>query len=152
MSLPISGTGKGKKTMKMYVLDSYALLCLFDRKRKAEKEAIISYLEDAERKKIKLYLSKINEGEVFYRLYKYLGGQIAKGFREDLRKGLFPVEVVSVNDKRAEGASVIKALYRVSYADAFCIELAKEMNLPVITGDPEFEEVLSLIKTVPLQS
>jgi hypothetical protein len=33
--------------MKMLILDSYALLCLFDKKRRTEKEAIMSYLEDA---------------------------------------------------------------------------------------------------------
>lgn len=138
--------------MKMFVLDSYVLLCLFDKKRRSEKEAITKYLEDAEKNRIKLYISKMNEGEVFYRLYKYLGGPIATGFREDLKRGLFPLHVVSVNDKRAEAASVIKAQYPVSYADAFCIELAKDMNLPVITDDPEFKSVGNIIKVIPLTS
>lgn len=136
--------------MKMFILDSYALLCLFDSKRKAENKAIRKYLEDAESGNIKLYLSKINEGEVFYKLYKYLGGSIALGFREDLKRGLFPVNVVSVNDKKTEEASRIKAKYPVSYADAFCIELAKDMNLPIITGDPEFESVKEIVKVAPL--
>ena len=74
------------------------------------------------------------------------------GFREDLKRGLFQMEVVSVNDKRAEAASMIKAQYPVSYADAFCIELAKDMNLPVITGDPEFECVGNIVKIIPLSS
>ncbi len=138
--------------MKMYVLDSYALLCLFDRKRKAEKEAVARYLEEAERGKTKLYLSKINEGEVFYRLYKHLGPPIASGFRSDLKSGMFPIHVVPVNDKRAEEASLIKAKYSVSYADAFCIELARDMRLPVVTGDPEFEIVKDIIQLQPLIS
>jgi len=138
--------------MKMFILDSYALLCLFDKKRRPEKEAVIKYLEDAEKKRIKLYISKVNEGEVFYKLYKYLGGPIATGFREDLKRGLFPLHVVSVNDKRAEAASLIKAQYPISYADAFCIELAKDMNLPVITDDPEFESVGNIIKIIPLST
>ncbi|KXK32985.1 MAG: PIN domain protein [Candidatus Brocadia sinica] len=138
--------------MKMFILDSYTLLCLFDKKRRSEKEAVIQYLEDAEKDRIKLYISKMNEGEVFYKLYKYLGGPIATGFRKDLKRGLFPLHVVSVNDKRAEAASVIKAQYPVSYADAFCIELAKDMNLPVITDDPEFKSVENIIKVIPLTS
>lgn len=136
--------------MKMFILDSYALLCLFDRKRKSEREAVTKYLADAEKGRIKLYISKINEGEVFYKLYKYLGSSIALGFRDDLKRGLFPLNVVSVNDKRAEGASVIKAKYPVSYADAFCIELAKDMNLPIITGDPEFDSVKDIIGIVAI--
>jgi predicted nucleic acid-binding protein len=131
--------------MKTYILDSYALLCLFDKKRKREKDAIVALLEQAERKKIGLIVSKINEGEVFYRLFKYLGPQIAQGFREDLKAGMFPITVAAVNDKRAEAASVIKAGHPISYADAFCIALAKEMNHPVITGDPEFESVKDVI-------
>lgn len=147
---PIFGTRRRKKRVKMFILDSYALLCLFDKKRKSEKEAVIKRLEDAEKGRLKLYMSKINEAEVFYKLYKYLGSPIATGFREDLKRGIFPLNVVSVNDRRAEEASVIKAKYSVSYADAFCIELAKDMNLPVITGDPEFESVKNIIKVIPI--
>lgn len=134
----------------MLILDSYALLCLFDKKRKAEKNAVMKCLEDAEKGRIKLYISKINEGEVFYKLYKYLGEAVATGFRADLRRGMFPLQVVPVNDKRVDEASAIKAKYPVSYADAFCIELAKDMNLPVVTGDPEFASVRDIIKLQPL--
>jgi len=134
----------------MLILDSYALLCLFDKKRRAEKDAVTKYLEDAEKGKVKLYISKINEGEVFYKLYKYLGEEVATGFRADLKRGMFPIHVVPVNDKRVDEASAIKAKYPVSYADAFCIELARDMSLPVVTGDPEFASVKDLIKLQPL--
>ena len=132
----------------MFVLDSYALLCLFDRKRPKERKTIISYLEKAEKGEIQLYLSKINEGEIFYKLFKYVGEPVARGVREDLRRGIFPINLVSVNDKRAEGASEIKAHYPVSYADAFCIELAREMNSPILTGDPEFEGVKNIVEVL----
>ncbi len=136
--------------MKMLILDSYALLCLFDKKRQAEKDAVMKYLENAERGKIKLYISKVNEGEVFYKLYKYLGAEIAAGFRADLKRGMFPLQVVPVSDKRVDDASLIKAKYPVSYADAFCIELAMDMNLPVVTGDPEFAVVKDVVAVQPL--
>lgn len=38
----------------------------------------------------------------------------------------------------------------MSDADAFCIELAKDMNLPIITSDPEFESVGNIVKIMPL--
>ncbi|MCL4491102.1 MAG: type II toxin-antitoxin system VapC family toxin [Nitrospirae bacterium] len=134
----------------MFILDSYALLCLFDRKRKKEGHIVKKHMEEAEAGGKRLLLSKINEGEVFYKLYKYLGRGIAYGFREDLRQGLIPVQVVSVNDKRAEAASEIKANYPVSYADAFCIALAVEMGMPVLTGDPEFRSAQDIIEIVEL--
>ena len=136
--------------MKTYILDSYAVLCLFDKKRTREREAVALLLERAEKGKAGLVLSKINEGEIFYRLYKHLGPQFALGFREDLKAGLFPIKVIPVNDARAEEASVIKAKYPVSYADAFCIALAKETNHPVITNDPEFESVMDFVTVMPL--
>ncbi len=134
----------------MFILDSYALLCLFDRKRKKEGHIVKKHMEEAEAGGKRLLLSKINEGEVFYKLYKYLGSGIAYGFREDLRQGLIPVQVVSVNDKRAEAASEIKANYPVSYADAFCIALAVEMGMPVLTGDSEFRSAQDIIEIVEL--
>jgi predicted nucleic acid-binding protein len=132
----------------MFILDSFALLCLFDKKRPKARQTIVHYLERSEREEIRLYLSKINEGEIFYKLYKYLSESIARGFREDLRNGVIPVQVVPVNDKRVERASEIKANYPVSYADAFCIELARDRTLPVITGDPEFEAVTNIVDVV----
>jgi len=132
----------------MFILDSFALLCLFDKKRPKEKKIIIHYLEKAEKGEIRLYLSKINEGEIYYKLFKSIGEPIARGVREDLKKGIFPITIVAVNDKRVERASEIKAQYPVSYADAFCIELAKEMNLPILTGDPEFERVKTIVEVI----
>jgi len=125
----------------MLILDSYALLCLFDKKHPDEQNKIKQYLADAEKGKVKLYMAKINEGEVFYRLYKYLGEPVAVGFRDDIKSGVVPITVISVNDKRAERASEIKAKHPLSYADAFCVELAEDMAIPMVTGDPEFESV-----------
>lgn len=135
----------------MFILDSYSILCLFDRKRHKEGSVIKKHMEDAEKGKVELYVSKINEGEIFYKLYKYLGESVAFGFREDIKNGIIPVNIVSVNDKKVEKASEIKAKYQVSYADAFCIELARDMNKPVITGDSEFENVREIIEVVWLK-
>lgn len=138
--------------MKTYILDSYAVLCLFDGKRKPEGRSMMKYFEEAEAGKAKLYLSKVNEGEIYYKLYKYMGEEVANGFREDLKRGLLPLIVVSVNDKRVERASEIKARYPVSYADAFCIELAWNMGLPVVTNDPEFQSVRGIVEVIPLST
>lgn len=75
--------------MKTYILDSFALLCLFDGNRPKEKEIVKNYLEQAEDGKISLYMSKINEGEIYYKLYKYIGSIFAAGFRSDIKKACF---------------------------------------------------------------
>ena len=125
----------------MFVLDSYAFLCLLDWKRQREFKVVKKYFESAEKGHLKLYISKISEGEIFYKLYKHLGAPVANSFRGDLRRKLFPVKVVSVSDKRVERASAIKARYPLSYADAFCAELAIDMDMPIITGASEFRDV-----------
>lgn len=136
--------------MNKFILDSYALLCLFDGKRQNENKAIKKLLESADHNKISLYMSKMNEGEVYYKLCKYIGKEIALGFRADIKRGIFPIQIVPVNDRRVDEASAIKAEYNISYADAFCIGLAKEMGLPVITGDPEFDAVKDIIRVKSL--
>jgi predicted nucleic acid-binding protein len=45
-------------------------------------------------------------------------------------------------------AALLKANYAIAYADAFAVGLAQQLKLPVVTGDPEFQEVTALIEIV----
>jgi len=45
-------------------------------------------------------------------------------------------------------AAHVKAHHPISYADAFAVALAQEMDASVVTGDPEFECVEELIPVV----
>lgn len=72
--------------MNKFILDSYVLLCFFDKKRQKETRAVKKYFVDSENGKAALYMSKMNEGEVFYKLYKYLGSEFASGFRADVKR------------------------------------------------------------------
>ncbi|HEX16514.1 MAG TPA: type II toxin-antitoxin system VapC family toxin [Deltaproteobacteria bacterium] len=42
-------------------------------------------------------------------------------------------------------AAHIKAQYAVAYADAFSVSLAQELGATVVTADPEFKRVASLV-------
>ena len=50
-----------------------------------------------------------------------------------------------MDDQLVREAAEIKAEYPVAYADAFCVALAKRVQGCVVTGDPEFKSVESLI-------
>ena len=40
----------------------------------------------------------------------------------------------------------MKAHYPTSYADAFAVALAQELNAPLMTGDPEFHKVEDIVQ------
>ncbi|QJA06305.1 type II toxin-antitoxin system VapC family toxin [Thermosulfurimonas marina] len=87
-------------------------------------------------------MSTINFGEAFYMLIK-------KGFREEAytlwnKRDQLPLKFISPTWKRIKLAAEIKAVYPLSYADAFCAALALEMEAPVLAGDPEFKKVNGL--------
>jgi ribonuclease VapC len=47
---------------------------------------------------------------------------------------------------RILAAAQIKAQYPISYADAFAVALAQELNAAIVTGDSEFKQVESIVK------
>jgi predicted nucleic acid-binding protein len=57
-----------------------------------------------------------------------------------------PIELYPVDPLLVRAAAEIKSEHTLSYADAFCIGTAQRLNAVVLTDDPEFESVESLIK------
>ncbi|MFQ6081937.1 MAG: type II toxin-antitoxin system VapC family toxin [Candidatus Aminicenantia bacterium] len=122
---------------KEYVFDSFAFITLVEKEKEFEK--VLEILKKAEKKETSVYLSKINEGEIYYLIYKNRGASYAEKLRNDFKAGEFPIEIVSSSDRRVEEASEIKAMYPISYSDAFAAQLAFEKNAVLVTGDPEFK-------------
>lgn len=95
------------------------------------------------------YLSLINMGEVYYRIYRIQGRDKADAFWSDALRNL-PISPVDVTRRRIREASRLKARYPIAFADAFAVQLALEMQSPLVTGDPEIrmleeEGILSVI-------
>jgi predicted nucleic acid-binding protein len=129
----------------IYVLDSYALLAHF----RAESGGLVvrNLLERASLSSdIGLYISTINVGEIYYQMFRLLGIIKANEALTDLRQ--LPVTLCQATEERVLSAARIKARYPVSYADAFAIALAQEYDGLVVTGDPEFNAVDSIIEIV----
>jgi predicted nucleic acid-binding protein len=117
------------------VLDSFALLAWMQ--NEASAPAVDALLAAAEAGDVRLFVSIINIGEVYYRLAKAGAGEAADDFRRDVRRRAFPFTVVPANNARVWLAATIKARYAVAYADAFAIAVAQEHRAPIVTGDPE---------------
>jgi len=83
------------------------------------------------------FISTVNLGEVYYRLYRVRGGQEADAFWEDARRHVLPLLSVEPTRKRILQAARLKARYPIAFADAFAAQLAQEVQVPLVTGDPE---------------
>jgi uncharacterized protein len=121
------------------VLDSYALLAYL--KGETGSQAVRNALDDAENR---VLMNEINIGEVYYILARERGGDRADHFLGSILPFL-PIEIVSNDFEMIVQAAKIKAGHSLAYADCFAVAAAIREGAAVLTGDPEFKEVESLI-------
>lgn len=79
-------------------------------------------------------MSWVNAGEVFYRMYREHGPAHADRILDRLRHSIHLDEAVP--DRVVQAAS-IKAVHRMSYADAFACATALAHDATILTGDDE---------------
>lgn len=118
-----------------YVLDTYAILTVIEDEPGAQTVAEIITTQEA-----MLYLSIISLGEIYYILLRRRGEQVAE---EVLQNTLAEQSLVliEVTWPKVKDAARIKAIGGLSYADSFVLALGKELNAPVVTGDPEIKAI-----------
>jgi len=144
-----SGSSKSSETAVKhvhYVLDSYALFAYF---REEEGADIVTKLIKETTRDVRLFLSLVNFGEVAYITERERGTQQAAELLEDIRR--LPITLGRIDKERVLAAAHIKARYPVSYADAFAIALTQELGASVVTGDPEFKKVESVVSVLWLR-
>jgi predicted nucleic acid-binding protein len=124
-----------------FVLDSFALLAFFQ--GEAGMERVRAVLKEAEQGRCQVYLSWINLGEVLYITEREQGQLKARETLALIQS--FPLQMADVTPQTVLDAAHIKANHRLSYADAFAIVTALDRDATVLTGDPEFETVESLV-------
>lgn len=98
-------------------------------------------LRKARKQELKAFFSLINYGECLYIIEREQGlqqAQRAVGIIDQLALQVVPVDRSLVFD-----AARFKARYPLSFADAFCVAVAKRNSGRVVTGDPEFKAVES---------
>ena len=128
--------------MAAKVLDSWALLAFF--KDEPAGLAVEELIHKASADKVRLYLSVVNWGEVFYGMWRAGGKDAAQSAAEDLAR--LPIELVDAGLHLTRQAAIYKATNKMSYADAFAAALAKEKKAELVTGDPEFKPLEKEIK------
>ena len=131
-----------------YILDAFACMAYFENESGAER--VEQILQDVKSGKARAFISIINLGEVLYNTERRHGLNKAQDTLALIKE--MPVEVLPADEQTVFAAAHIKANHLISYADAFVIVAAQQLDGVVMTGDPEFQDVTELAKIEWLKS
>lgn len=124
--------------MKTRVLDSWAILEWVTGRQPAA-DLVGRMLAQAEHGHIRLLMSAINVGEVYYFLRKHHSEALAESWRGSSRTLPVTIEAPTIED--IWSAATLKSRFPIAYADAFAAALAQKYHCPLVTRDPEFRRV-----------
>ncbi len=127
--------------MKTYVLDASALLRFIEDEPGAAR--VEELLNQAQKGHVRLMLSAVNWGEVFYVVARAKGEGQAASYSARFRN--LPVEIVPVDWLRAERAGRFREEFRLPYADSFAGSLAAEQNATLVTADYDFKNATGVL-------
>lgn len=102
-------------------------------------DIVAGFLASAASGNIRLLMSAVNSGEVYYIVRKRHGADLAEAWRT--ASMTLPVVFDVPNLEEIREAAEIKARYPIAYADAFAAALALKHDCPLVTGDPEFRRI-----------
>ena len=130
--------------MAVKVLDSYALMALFNDEAGADEVERI--LLKAEGGNPKLCMCVVNWGEIYYSVMRGASPEQAEEKAKEIAG--MPIELVAVDNdlNLVRQAAIFKATKKMSYADCFAAALAKLRSAELVTGDPEFKAVAGEVK------
>lgn len=126
-----------KRSSKNLVFDSWTLLAFL--KKEPCFPQVEQLLRRAQKEEIRLFLSLINWGEIYYQILRNFDKNKAEEVLEIIEQ--LPLEIMDVNRELVKIAAAHKAKGRLSYADCFVIATAEVMKGTIVTGDPEFKKL-----------
>jgi predicted nucleic acid-binding protein len=100
-------------------------------------------LRAASNDRAEVWMCVVNLGEVLYTVEREAGLDAAH--RAAAIVDQLPIRIVDLDRALAFAAAHVKANHTLASADAFAVALAGEMGGEVVTGDPEFRHVESLV-------
>jgi predicted nucleic acid-binding protein len=133
---------------KTFVLDAWAILALLQKEEPAASR-VLQLLQEADGRKIKLFISIINLGEIYYRIGRVKGKKEA----DETLKALYqlPVTVLTATDQIVLEAAALKMEWPISYADAFAAAETRRLKATLVTGDPELIQLKGVIQIEKLK-
>ena len=129
------------KDKPRFVLDSFALLALFqDEPGAAQVDELVM---KARKGQVELVLTLINYGEVLYNIEREQGIEQAKKTVAIIDS--MPISIVAADRDLTFSAAHLKANFPMAYGDAFAAASAASLGGSVVTGDPEFRKIESVV-------
>lgn len=133
---------------KVFVLDAWAFLAFFQKEEPAASR-MRRLLQQGMSEKVRLCLSIVNLGEVYYRVGRVKGRVEADQTLETLSR--LSITILSATDEIVLAAAALKMQFPISYADAFAAAEAKQHNAVLVTGDPELFQLQGFVKIEKLK-
>jgi predicted nucleic acid-binding protein len=130
--------------MAAKVLDSYALMAFFEDEPGAD--LVRGLILKAEDGSVKLLMSAVNLGEVWYSIARATSSETADQYVHEI-EGM-AIEIVNADWPLTRQAALFKASGKIAYVDCFAAALAKTHRAELITGDKEFKALEGEIKVV----
>lgn len=130
--------------MASKILDAYALLAFLEDEPGADQ--VRTLLLRAEEGNVKLAMTTVNLGEVWYAIARVDSPALADRLIQDIQG--MAIEMVDVDWALARQAAVFKAKGGLAYADCFAAALAKLRKGELVTGDTEFKRLEGEVKIV----
>ncbi|MEK6568648.1 MAG: type II toxin-antitoxin system VapC family toxin [Candidatus Omnitrophota bacterium] len=131
---------------KAYVLDTSAIFTYIEEGEGQDK--IEDILRLGHKNKCQIYLSFASLAEIYYISWQEKSEDAAKELVV-LVKSL-PIQIIDSNERITLSAGRLKALHRLSLADAFIAATAIDMAAVLVHKDPELEVISKYIKIFSL--
>ena len=124
------------------ILDASALMVYLEKEKGYEtiKDLLIKAAETGKN----FLMTTVNFGEVYYAVAREHGLEEAEKIFQLIQT--FPIEFVEVDLLLARQAALLKAAFKLPFADCFAAALAKLSNGELLTTDKDFKTVEGEIK------
>jgi predicted nucleic acid-binding protein len=123
--------------MRNFVLDTSAAIDYAESGSGANK--VEQLLADAIRQQLRLYISVLHLGEVFYLTWQKAGEERAREAIASLAR--LPIQVVQVDLLQALKAGELKARHKIPYVDCVAAALTLQQHATLVTADRDFEKL-----------
>jgi predicted nucleic acid-binding protein len=124
--------------MQNLVFDSFALIAIF--RNEAGCHQVKEYLSWILNHQASGFISSMQIGEIYYMIKRKNGIRYAEIALNAILE--MPLEVNVPDLQTCISAALIKSSYNISYADAFAAVLTIDKKATLITGDPEFKNLI----------
>ena len=125
------------------VLDTSAVIAFLCDEEGAD--VVEGYLNKARKESIRLCVSFATLAEVFSSATKKEGKDRAEFYVAVIKS--WPVKWVHSSEELCLSAGMLKAQYRISFADAFIAATAIHLDAFLVHKDPEFEALKAILRT-----